>query len=151
MKNEVIVRFNEQDYIAFYNSQSGYYELELKAPDTGGIYNADITFTDLYGEAYEDTVPVQVWAKEPIKIETNKVFMWIFDHKDFTVKDIVENADYDINIDEETNANTIIKVLKKNNAKARDIVAIKKIMRLFIGELLIIYKTQMVNCCMSIH
>ena len=42
--------------------------------------------------------------------------MWIFDHKDFTVKDIVEIADYDINIDEETNANTIIKVLKKNNA-----------------------------------
>ena len=126
MKNELIVRFNEQDYIAFYNSQSGYYELELKAPDTGGIYNADITFTDLYGEVYEDTVPVQVWAKEPIKIETNKVFMWIFDHKDFAVKDIVEIADYDINIDEETNANTIIKVLKKNNAKARDIVAIKK-------------------------
>ena len=126
MKNELIVKFNEQDYIAFYNSQSGYYELELKAPETGGIYNADITFTDLYGEVYEDTVPVQVWAKEPIKIETNKVFMWIFDYKEFTVKDIVEIADYDINIDEETNANTIIQVLKKNGAKARDIVAIKK-------------------------
>lgn len=126
MKNELIVKFNEQDYIAFYNSQSGYYELELKAPNTGGIYNADITFTDLYGEVYEDTVAVQVWAKEKIEIETNKVFMWIFDCKDFSVKDIVEIADYDINIDEETNANTIIKVLKKNGAKARDIVAIKK-------------------------
>ena len=126
MKNELIIKFNEQDYIAFYNSQSGYYELELKAPDNGGIYNADITFTDLYGEVYEDTVPVQVWAKEPIKIETNKVFLWIFDYKDFTVKDIVEIANYDINIDEETNANTIIQVLKKNGAKARDIVAIKK-------------------------
>lgn len=126
MKNELIVRFNKQDYIANYNSQSGYYELEIKAPDTGGIYNADITFTDLYGEVYEDTVPVQVWAKEPIKIETNKVFMWIFDYKDFTVKDIIEIADYDINIDEETNANTIIQVLKKNGAKARDIVTIKK-------------------------
>ena len=126
MKNELIVKFNEQDYIAFYNSQSGYYELELKAPDTGGIYNADITFTDLYGEVYEDTVSVQVWAKEPIKIETNKVFMWIFDYKNFTVKDIIEIANYDINIDEETNANTIIQVLKKNGAKARDVVAIKK-------------------------
>lgn len=126
MKNELIVRFNEKDYIANYNSQSGYYELELKAPDTGGIYNADITFTDLYGEVYEDTVPVQVWAKEPIKIGTNKVFMWIFDYKDLAVKDIVEIANYDINIDEETNANTIIEVLKKNDAKARDIVAIKK-------------------------
>ena len=126
MKNELIVKFNGQNYIAFYNRQSGYYELELKAPDTGGIYNADITFTDLYGEVYKDTVPVQVWAKESIKIETNKVFMWMFDYKDFTVKDIVEIADYDINIDEETNANTIIQVLKRNEVKARDIVAIKK-------------------------
>ena len=126
MKNELIVKFNEQDYIAFYNSQSGYYELELKAPDNGGIYNADITFTDLYGEVYEDTVPVQVWAKELIKIETNKVFMWIFDFNNFSVKDIVEIANYEIHIDEETNANTIINVLKKTTAKARDIVVIKK-------------------------
>ena len=126
MKNELIIKFNEQDYIAFYNNQSGYYELELKAPDTGGIYNADITFTDLCGGVYKDIVPIQVLAKEPIKIEINKVFMWIFDYKDFIVKDIVEIADYDINIDEETNANTIIQVLKKNGAKARDIIAIKK-------------------------
>ena len=126
MKNELIIKFNEQDYIAFYNNQSGYYELELKAPDTGGIYNADITFTDLCGGVYKDIVPIQVLAKEPIKIETNKVFMWIFDYKDFIVKDIVEIAEYDINIDEETNANTIIQVLKKNGAKARDIIAIKK-------------------------
>ena len=109
MKNELIIKFNEQDYIAFYNNQSGYYELELKAPDTGGIYNADITFTDLCGGVYKDIVPIQVLAKEPIKIEINKVFMWIFDYKDFIVKDIVEIADYDINIDEETNANTIFK------------------------------------------
>ena len=52
--------------------------------------------------------------------------MWIFDYKDFSVKDIVEIADYEINIDEETNANTIIKVLKKTTAKARDIIFIKK-------------------------
>ena len=125
-ENQVIVKFNNQNYLMTYNSQSGYYELELEAPEVGGIYNAEIEFTDLYGEVSTETETVQVWAKEPIVIETNKVFMWIFDYKDFSVKDIVEIANYEINIDEETNANTIINVLKKTTAKARDIVAIKK-------------------------
>ena len=55
----------------------------------------------------------------------DKVFMWIFDYKDFEVKDIVEIADYEINIDEETNANSIIKIVKKITAKKKDIVTIK--------------------------
>lgn len=126
MENQLTVTFNNQNYIATYNPQSGYYELELQAPNTGGIYSANINFTDLYGQEYESSLAIQVWAKEKIKIETNKVFMWIFDFFTFAVKDIVEIADYDINIDEETNANTIIQVLKKTTAKARDIVVIKK-------------------------
>ena len=126
MENQLLVTFNNENYVATYNAQTDYYELELQAPNTGGIYNAEIEFTDLYEQTYEDTVVIQVWAKEPIKIETNKVFMWIFNFKDFTVKDIVEIANYEINIDEETNANTIINVLKKTTAKSRDIVAIKK-------------------------
>ena len=56
----------------------------------------------------------------------DKVFMWIFDFKDFDVKKIVEISDYDIYIDEETNANTVVKIFKNTTAKARDIVAIKK-------------------------
>ncbi len=58
--------------------------------------------------------------------EADKVFIWIFDHRDFTIKDMIEIADYEINIDEETNANSMIKVLKETIAKAEDIVAIKK-------------------------
>lgn len=125
-KNQLILTFNGEDYVASYNKQSGYYEIELTAPNKGGIYNADITFTDILEEQYQDSQPVQVWAKETVKIETNKVFMWIFDYKDFSVKDIVEIADYEINIDEETNANSIIKVLKKTTAKSNDIIAVKK-------------------------
>lgn len=124
--NDMTINFNGQDYIAQYNQQSGYYEIDLTAPLEGGIYKADIIFTDLLGQTYEDNKTVQIWAKEQIKIETNKVFMWIFDHKDFSVKDIVEIADYEINTDEETNANTIIRVLKKTTSKARDIIAVKK-------------------------
>lgn len=124
--NGMTINFNGQNYIATYNSQSGYYELNLQAPDIGGIYKAEINFTDFFGQSYSDSESIQIWAKEQIKIETNKVFMWIFDYKDFSVKDIVEIADYEINIDEETNASSIIKVLKKNTAKAKDIVVIKK-------------------------
>lgn len=126
MSNEMTINFNNENYIASYNEQTGYYEIDLTAPLVGGIYNANIKFTDLFGQTYEETEVIQVLAKEKIKIETNKVFMWIFDHKDFMVKDIVEISDYEINIDEETNANTIIKVLKKTTAKAKDIIAVKK-------------------------
>ena len=124
--NEMTINFNGQNYIAVYNEQSGYYEVNLTAPSVGGIYNSNIKFTDLFGQSYEDTKAIQILAKEQLKIESNKVFIWIFDYKDFTVKDIVEIADYEINIDEETNASSSIKVLKKTTAKSRDIVAIKK-------------------------
>lgn len=126
MENQLLVTFNNENYIATYNEQTGYYELELTAPSTGGIYTAEIEFTDLYLQTYEDSVDIQVWAKQPVVIETNKVFMWIFDHKDFSVKDIIEIADYEISIDEETNSNSLISVLKKTTAKSEDIVAIKK-------------------------
>lgn len=124
--SQVTVNFNNENYIMTYNPQSDYYELELTAPEIGGVYTANVEFTNLFGEQYEDSLPIQIFAKEPVEIETNKVFMWIFDHKDFTVKDIVEITDYEINIDEETNSNTLINVLKKTTAKARDLVAIKK-------------------------
>ena len=52
--------------------------------------------------------------------------MWIFSGNDFTTKGIMEIFDYEINIDEETNATSIVSVLKNTTAKANDIVAIKK-------------------------
>ena len=126
MENQVTIKFNNQDYNLIYNSQSGYYEIDLQAPEIGGVYDIDITFRDMFGQIYTDEAVIQVLAKEPIKIEQNKVFMWIFDYFTFKVKDIVELSNYEINIDEETNSNTIIDVLKKTTAKARDIIVIKK-------------------------
>lgn len=124
--DEMTIKFNNENYIAKYNKQTGYYEIDLQAPTKGGIYKADITYVDLLEKSYEDTQVVQVLLKEKIKIETNKVFMWIFNNKDLSVRDIIEISDYEINIDEETNANSIIKVLKKTKAKENDIIAIKK-------------------------
>lgn len=124
--NEMTIKFNGQNYIANYNKETGYYEIDLAAPDQGGIYNTEIKFTDLFEQNYEATKAVQVLAKEKLKLETTKVFMWIFNGQDFKVKDILEIADYEINIDEETNAKSSVKILKETTAKADDIVAIKK-------------------------
>ncbi len=126
MANEVTINFNGRNYIATYNRDSGYYELELQAPETGGIIDANIKFIDLLDKTYERDKAIQILAREKIRILTNKTFMWIFNGDDFTVKDIIELANYEIDIDEETNAKTILKVLKNTTAKADDFVAIKK-------------------------
>ena len=123
---EMQVTFNETVYTLVYNPQSGFYEIELTAPSTGGIYNAAIEFEDLLGDSYTATKVVQVLTKQPLEIEQNKVFMWVFDHKDFSVIDILEVADYSILIDEETNGKSTITVVKDIDAKANDIVAFKK-------------------------
>ena len=120
--NDLTIHFNKQDYIATYNEQTGYYEVNLQAPQVGGIYEADIEFIDLFGQSYEDTQVIQVLAQEEIKIETNEILMWIFDFRDFTIKDIVELSNYEINIDEETNITSLARVLKKTTAEAQDII-----------------------------
>lgn len=124
--DQFLIRFNGNDYLATYNSETGYYEAEIQAPETGGIYTAEYTITDVFGQRLEDSQDVQVFAKEQLKLNMNKVFMWIFDCYTFEVKDIVEISDYELNIDEETNANSFISILKTTSAKAQDIVAVKK-------------------------
>lgn len=124
--NNVTINFNNENYIAKYNKQTGYFEVDINSPNIGGIFKAKVNATDLIGRTLEEEISIQIFAKEKIELETNKIFMWIFDYNDFSVKDIVEIADYEINIDEETNSKTIINVLKKTTAKARDLIAIKK-------------------------
>ena len=60
------------------------------------------------------------------KFSKDKIFIWIFDYYDFSLKDIVELQDFEINMDEETNSNTILNVLKKTEVKDKDIIAVKR-------------------------
>lgn len=125
---DLTIEYNGNTYNATYNEQSGYYEVEIPTSQSG-VSNAEITFTDIWNDEYTRTQPIQVWKKEEVHIDINKVFMWIFDYTSGTsleTKDIVEISDYEIKIDEETNAKSVVNVLKKTNAKAKDIVAIKK-------------------------
>lgn len=122
---ETTVIFNGETYTLQYNEQSGYYETEIQAPEVGGIYTAEISYTDIFETEYEAEQVIQVLAEEKIELNTKKVFMWIFDYEDFSIKDIVELADYEIKIDEETNANSTINIVKDTGAKTNDIVAVK--------------------------
>ena len=122
--NELQISFNENTYNVNYNTQSGYYEIELTAPQVGGIYNADVSFTDLFEDEYTGTRAIQILAEESLVIKNEKSFISIFDGKDFHLKDIIELADFEITIDEETNANSTLKVVKENTAKANDIIVV---------------------------
>ena len=99
---EVKIKYNGTIYNATY--KGGFYEIEMPAQEIGGIYQAEVEFTDLYGDKYSEIKDIQIFKKEKIELEQEKIFMWIFSYKDFTVKDIVEIADFEINLDEETNA-----------------------------------------------
>lgn len=120
------IKYNNKEYEAEYNSQTGYYEINLNAPTVGGIYNVETEYTDLFEEKYTEKKAIQVLAKEKIKNNNETTFVWVFDGYDFKIKGIVELSSYEISIDEETNINTIVNVLKNIQAEADDIVAIKK-------------------------
>lgn len=127
------IKYNGGEYEANYNKQTGYYEIELEAPSTGGIYEINAEFIDWFGNSYADTKNIQILAKQTEMIKSKSGFLWIFDSIDFHIKDIVELSDYEISIDEETNANTIVNILKQTEAKADDIVVIKKDQEIFWG------------------
>lgn len=121
----IVVEFNNKKYNAIYNKNTDEYEVELTAPEIGGIYNAEITYTE-NSKTENTSIDVRILKRKPLKITTEETYMYIFDYRDFSVKDVVQLPNYEINIDEETNANTTVKVLKKTTAKANDIVIIKE-------------------------
>ena len=123
----VTISFNNQTYTATYNEQSGYYECDLIAPNQGGVYPIVARYQNIpFDVDITATKNIQVLAKEPISVHTNKTFIWVFNGKTFAVRGAVEIDNYEINIDEETNATSNIRVLKELGAKANDIIVIKK-------------------------
>ena len=60
----VKVTFNNSEYELIYNEQSRLYEIELEAPKTGGLCNAEITFKDSIENIETSVKKIQIWAKE---------------------------------------------------------------------------------------
>ena len=118
--------FNGKEYELIYNSQSGFYEIEIEAPKTGGVYNAEITFEDLLKNIDNETKKIQIWAKEKNKNKSEETLVYFLDKIDLEIKDVIEFENYEYVIDEETNKNTIFEVMKKINANNDDIVVLQR-------------------------
>lgn len=121
----VQVVFNGITYTLTHNPQTGYYEATVEAPSTGGIYNAVATATN---SSTTDTLTqaLQILTRETPSIETDNLYMWIFDWRDFSVKVAVEVIGAEIVEDEETNSPSNVSVIGNSGAESGDIVAIKR-------------------------
>lgn len=118
--------FNGKEYELIYNSQSGFYEIEIESPNIGGIYNIEITFEDLLENTENTTKKIQIWAKEKNTNNSKETLVYFLDKSDLEIKDVIEFENYEYVIDEETNKNTIFEVMKKINAKNGDIVVLQR-------------------------
>lgn len=122
----VKVTFNNEQYELIYNSQSGFYEAEIKAPKIGGIYNAEITFEDLLKNQELISKKIQIFAKEKSSKISKETLVYFLDKSNLEIKDVIEFEDYEYVIDEETNKKTIFTVTKKINAENGDIVILQR-------------------------
>lgn len=118
--------FNNKEYDLIYNTQSGFYEIELKAPTIGGIYSAEIKFEDLLNNVETSEKKIQIWAKEKNKKISEETLVYFLDKTDLEIKDVIEFENYEYVIDEETNKKTIFHVMKEVNAKNKDIVVLQR-------------------------
>lgn len=122
----VKVTFNNKEYDLIYNEQSGLYEIELEAPEIGGVYNAEIKFEDLIKNMETSTKKIQIWAKEKEDNILKETLVYFLDENDLEIKEVIEFEDYEYVIDEETNQKTIFNVIKKVDAKNGDIVVLQR-------------------------
>ncbi len=122
----VKVTFNNKEYETIYNEQSGLYEIELEAPDAGGVYNATITFKDSIKNIETSVKKIQIWAKEKNTNVSQETLVYFLDKTDLEIKDVIEFENYEYVIDEETNQKTIFNVMKKVDAENGDIVVLQR-------------------------
>ena len=122
----VNVTFNNNEYELIYNEQSGLYEIELEAPKTGGLCNAEITFKDSIENIETSIKKIQIWAKEKNKNKSEETLVYFLDKTHLEIKDVIEFENYEYVIDEETNKNTIFEVMKKIKANNDDIVVLQR-------------------------
>lgn len=122
----VQVTFNGVTYNLVKNIQTGYYEVEVEAPSVGGIYTANVVATDSLNNTATLSKDIQILTKEAPSIETDNLYMWVFDWRDFAVKTAVEIVEAEIVEDEETNAPSNVTIIGDSGAKSGDIVAIKR-------------------------
>lgn len=123
---KVKVYFNNKEYELKYNEQTDFYEIDLIAPLTGGVYNITAEAIDLAEDIIEETKQIQVLAKIKQEKVSEETVVYFLDKKNLEIKDVIEYGSYEFNIDEETNATTTFNISRKNDVKNGDIVVLKR-------------------------
>lgn len=126
------VTYEGNTYTLVYNRQSGYFEQELVA-EVAGVNELNIQAIDLLDNVETRNYKFQVIANETIQ-ETKEIdIAYIFDFQTLKLKDIQKISDYNIDLDDETNAISSIKFPKRFNASEKDYVFLKKRGSNFLG------------------
>ena len=106
------ITFNNQTYNATYNEQTGYWEADIEGiSGNGGLYDLVIS-----GDTFSDyTYKLNILKKQKFDgFKSDSNFIWVYDKRLGTIKYVLEVFDYEIEIDEETNANSQFVVMKDN-------------------------------------
>lgn len=130
----LVIEYDGEQHVLTYNNQSGYYEIELEAKTTG-INKINVKATDIIGTERTDIVEVQVLAllDEDKNAFKEKDIAYIFDYKNLKIKDIQKITNYNILLDDETNATSTIKFANKFKAEEKDYILLKKEQSNFLG------------------
>lgn len=124
MKTEI--KINNTSYQAIKNNDTGYFEIDIVAPQAGGIYAANIKTTSVFGITEETVKNVQVLTIIKEKELNKRAIAYFLDRFTFDIKDVVDLQDFEINVDEETNSNSYLTIVKKINAGDKDFVVINE-------------------------
>lgn len=120
------INYDSKEYELIYNEQSGYYEIELSAEETG-VKKLDITATDLLGNIENSTETVRILASVEKEVECEDVLLLYFLDKDtLEIKDFIEISSYEVVTDEETNQKTTFNVTRKIDTENKDFVVLKR-------------------------
>lgn len=123
---QITINYQNKDYTAKYNKQSGYYEVELETNETG-INEITITAVDLFNNIEQKNYKFQVLKNVEDKSKyKEKDIVYIFDNKSLKLKDIQKITDYMLDLDDETNASSTLKFSRNFNAIEKDYALLKK-------------------------
>ena len=130
---EVRVKYEGQIYIAKYNKQSDYYEIELNANQTG-IQEIEVQTIDLLGKVENEIRKIQVLALEDNSDQyKEKNICYIYSKNDLSKKDVKKVTDHNLDLDDETNNSSSISFGEEIDVEEKDYILLKTEERTYLG------------------
>lgn len=125
MNDSVKIILDSQEYELLYNEQTGYYEITLNSPQETGLHTINVVFS-ADDDIAIDECDLIVLKKEVPENISDEIVGYFLDQKTFEIVDVDQIVINEINIDLETNGNSIFNCFKHLNIKKGDIIYLKK-------------------------